>query len=44
MTPEEAVSFFYLVLKHSELSPDWWAIGAEYSNVAKATKSQKDKV
>jgi len=33
-----------LVLRHSELSPNWWAIGAEYSKVEKASKSQKDLV
>lgn len=44
MTPEEALSFVYMVLKHSDLTPDWWAIGAEQYQVTKATKSQKDGV
>jgi len=45
MTPEEILSFYHLVLKHSEpLSADWWAVAAEYSNVQKATRGQKDSV
>jgi len=44
MTPEETIDFYHLILKHSDLSPNWWAIGAEYNNVATANKGQKDRV
>lgn len=40
---EQNLAFLFTVLKYSELTPDWWAIGAECSKVEKATKSQKDR-
>ncbi|KAK5951296.1 hypothetical protein OHC33_007714 [Knufia fluminis] len=44
MTPEETLSFYHLVLKHSDLTADYYAVGAEYYGVEKATKPQKDRV
>lgn len=43
-TPEQNLEFIYLVLKHATLTPDWWAIGAEYSKVTTPTRHQKDNV